>query len=85
MCYCYILYSEIRNKYYVGQSCDDLMERLRKHNSDHKGFTGGIEDWVLKYKESFATKAEAIKREKEIKGWKSRKRIAQLVQSIPHL
>ncbi len=85
MCYCYILYSETKGKYYIGQTCDELSDRIRRHNTNHKGFTGGTGDWVLKYSETFETKEMALKREKEIKGWKSSKRIAQLVQSIPHL
>ncbi len=84
MCYCYILFSEKRGKYYVGQTCDDINERIRKHNSNHVGFTGGIGDWTLKYLEEFETKQFAILREKEIKSWKSAKRIEMLVQSIPH-
>ncbi|MBS1635625.1 MAG: GIY-YIG nuclease family protein [Bacteroidetes bacterium] len=80
----YILFSSKLNKYYVGYTGDALEERVRKHNSDHKGFTGGIGDWVLKYKENFATKLEAIAREKEIKRWKSRKLIERLIAGSEH-
>ncbi len=79
----YILFSTTRQKFYVGYTGDDLVERLRKHNSNHKVFTGGIGDWELKYKVEFKTKLEAMKREKEIKSWKSSKKIAQLIQHIP--
>src|SRR6059058_4802434 len=79
MCYCYILYSEKADKYYVGHSCDDLQERLRKHNSDHRGFTGGWGDWKVVYCEPFSTKTLAYQREREIKGWKSKQRITVLV------
>jgi len=75
----YILYSKIKNAYYVGFSGDILEERLRKHNTKHKGFTGTANDWTLKYIETFQTKQEALNREKEIKNWKSRKRIEQLI------
>ena len=77
----YILFSLKLNKYYVGSSSDDLSVRIRKHNSNHKGFTGGIGDWELKYTETFMTKTEALKREKEIKKWKSRKLIEKLISS----
>ncbi len=83
MCTFYILYSQTKDKYYVGHTCDAIEERIRKHNSNHKGFTGGIGDWSLVYSETFNTKSEAYKRELEVKAWKSRKRITQLVQSIP--
>ena len=82
MCFCYILFSESKNKYYVGSTCDVLEERIRKHNSNHKGFTGGVGDWELKYSEIFQSKSEAMVREKEVKSWKSRKKIIQLINSI---
>ena len=77
--YMYILYSSLKNKYYIGFSWDDLVERIRKHNSNHKGFTGNTGDWKLVYKEKFQIKGEAMKREKEIKSWKSRKMIVKLI------
>ena len=75
----YILFSEKLNKFYVGCTGDDLNERLRRHNSNHKGFTGGLGDWKIVYQELFATKTEALHRELQIKNWKSRKRIEQLI------
>ncbi|MBF6645656.1 GIY-YIG nuclease family protein [Chryseobacterium indologenes] len=33
MCCCYILYSESLDKYYIGHSCEDLQERLRKQQA----------------------------------------------------
>ncbi|MCX6181632.1 MAG: GIY-YIG nuclease family protein [Bacteroidetes bacterium] len=79
----YILYSSLRDKYYIGHTGDDLNERLRKHNSNHTGFTGKTNDWKIVYTEEFQTKSEAYQRELQIKKWKSSKRIAQLVQRIP--
>ena len=75
----YILFSERLNKYYVGSTGDVLVERLRKHNSDHNGFTGGARDWTLKYVEKHFSRTEAILREKQIKKWKSRKLIEKLI------
>lgn len=80
MCFTYILYSKTLNKYYVGYTCDDLVERLRKHNSNHKGFTGKSSDWLLVYHEAFNNKQAASTREREIKSWKSRKRIEALLR-----
>jgi len=77
----YILFSVIKNRYYIGHTGDKLIDRIRKHNSNHKGFTGGIGDWELKYCEHFKTKLEALKREKEIKNWKSRKLIEKLISN----
>ena len=77
--YTYIIFSPIKNKYYIGHTGDNLDERIRKHNSDHKGFTGGIGDWELKYSEKYDTKSDALRREKEIKRWKSRKLVEKLI------
>ena len=79
MFYLYILYSPSLNKYYVGSTGDALEERIRKHNTNHQGFTGGHGNWELKYSEEFNTKLDAIAREKEIKKWKSRKLIEKLI------
>ena len=77
----YILYSAKLDKFYIGHSGDDINERLRKHNSNHKGFTGKAPDWKILYTEDFSTKEEAYKREREIKSWKSRKLILKLIGS----
>lgn len=75
----YILYSAILDKYYIGHTGDSLDERLRKHNSNHKGFTGRLGDWKLVYAEVYDSKAVAYKREREVKEWKSRKMIKKLI------
>ncbi|CAN5713490.1 hypothetical protein BH11BAC3_BH11BAC3_45850 [soil metagenome] len=75
----YILFSSTLNKYYVGFTGDELNERIRKHNTNHNGFTGGCRDWILMHIETFTLKQDAMKREKQIKNWKSRKMIEQLI------
>ena len=77
----YILFSGTRNQYYVGYTSDELSQRLRRHNSNHKGFTGKVGDWVITYFELYDLKEMAIKREKEIKSWKSKTRIEKLINS----
>ncbi|MEO0075998.1 MAG: GIY-YIG nuclease family protein [candidate division WOR-3 bacterium] len=77
----YILFSPSLNKYYIGYTADSLDERLRKHNSPHKGFTSAANDWTIVYTESFSSKSEAIKREKFIKKLKSRKFIQKLISN----
>ena len=79
MCTTYILFSSHRNKYYIGQTCDELAERIRRHNSNHSGFTGKTGDWRLVYQKKFNTKIESLYYEREIKKWKSRKRIEELI------
>ena len=84
MWYVYILFSETKDKYYVGYTGDSLEERIRKHNSNHKGFTGKTGDWIIKYKEEFSNLENATKREMEIKKWKSRKLIIKLIENSEH-
>ena len=80
----YILYSATLNSYYIGHTGDDVKERLRKHLSNHSGYTAKAKDWNIVYTESFANKTEAYKREREIKSWKSKKRITLLINSSEH-
>jgi putative endonuclease len=77
----YILYSSIRNRYYVGHTGDDLQERRRKHNSNHKRFSSGMGAWIIIYTETYLTKTAAYQREREIKAWKSRKKIELLLSN----
>ena len=74
----YILYSKAKDRFYVGHT-SDLKERLRKHNSDHKGFTGKTGDLKIVYSEEYTTKPEAYFRERQVKAWKSRKAIKKLI------
>jgi len=74
----YILYSAEMDRYYVGYA-SNIEDRMQKHLSNHNGYTSKAKDWVIVYKENFDTKAEAYKRERQIKSWKSRKKIEELV------
>jgi putative endonuclease len=74
----YILYSASADRYYIGHTSEAIEERLRKHNSQHKGFTGRFGDWMVLHTEAFGTKGEAYRREMQVKSWKSRKRIEEL-------
>jgi putative endonuclease len=76
----YILYSKVKNRYYIGFTGNEIVERLRKHNSNHKGFTGKTGDWRIVYSEKFNEKKVAMRREKEVKGWKSKILIEKLIE-----
>ena len=80
MYHTYILFSEFADKYYIGQT-SNIQERLQKHNSKNKGFTNQADDWVIVYRKSFDTRAEALSHEKQIKKWKSRKMIRNLIEN----
>ena len=75
----YILYSKLSDQYYIGHTSEILEERLRKHLSNHSGFTSKAKDWIVVYFEEFETKSLAYKRELEVKKWKSRLRIEKLI------
>jgi putative endonuclease len=75
----YILFSSNLDKYYIGHTGDDITERIRKHNSNHKGFTGKVADWKLVYSENYPTRQLSYQREREVKAWKSRKKIEALL------
>ena len=80
----YILQSQSTGRYYIGHT-DDPARRVRQHNDPTyhgskttKRFQG---PWELVYRETSESRSSAMLREKEIKGWKSRKMVAQLVES----
>ena len=81
-CYTYILYSQNQDRYYIGHTCDVIDERLRKHNANHKGYTGNSDDWKLVHIENFESKKDAYLRERAIKKKKSRTYIKQLIQYV---
>ena len=80
MFHLYILLSETTNKFYIG-STGNLEDRLIRHNSGRSKATKSGIPWKLLYSEEFETRSEAIKRELEIKSWKSHDRVAQLVSA----
>ena len=78
MYYCYILYSEKLDKYYIG-SIGDLEGRLQRHNTSNHGFTSTGKPWIMKYSEVFENKTLALKRELQLKNWKNRNAIEELI------
>ena len=75
----YIIYSPKLDKYYIGYS-SDVENRLRKHNSNSKGFSNLGKPWILMYSELFDSKKEAMAREKQLKNWKNRERLEALIK-----
>ena len=79
MYYVYILYSSLRDKFYIGYTAD-LEERVIRHNQKSKGFTGTVSDWKIVYTDMFADKMLAMQRERQIKSWKSKTKILELIK-----
>ncbi len=78
MFYTYILYSESKDKYYVGYT-SNIETRLEKHNSGNSRSTKNGIPWKIAYYETHENKSDAIKREYGIKRKKSRKYIEKLI------
>lgn len=81
MYYIYILKSEKDSSYYVG-STKDLNQRVERHNAGRSRYTKNRGPWKLLYSEHYDTRAQAVQREKQIKGWKNKKCIQQLIASV---
>ena len=76
----YIIYSSKLDKFYIGFT-SDINDRLLKHNGKSKGFSNLGRPWTLVFLESFESKKQAMKREKQLKNWKNRERLISLIQS----
>jgi putative endonuclease len=63
----YILHSKTIDRYYIGYTTLLIEDRIAKHNTNHKGFTGKTNDWTLAWSSVAATKTQAIQAEKKIK------------------
>jgi len=76
----YILRSLQDGTYYVG-STQNLEERIERHNQGRSKFTKVKRPWKLVYREEFADRSSAMKRESEIKRHKRIAFIENLVRT----
>nr|WP_299386478.1 GIY-YIG nuclease family protein [Allomuricauda sp.] len=76
----YIIYSGKLDRYYIGHS-QNVRERLERHNGGRSKYTKMVKDWEVKWQQVFTTRAEAMAREREIKGKKSRGYIEYLIRN----
>jgi putative endonuclease len=76
----YILESDRDRSFYVGHSAD-LGKRLRRHNEGRSPYTRAKIPWKFVYQEEYVTRSQALERERELKGKKSRVYIEQLVRA----
>jgi putative endonuclease len=85
MFYVYALFNAKHSKLYIGQT-RDLVNRIDLHISKvfGKSYTARYDgSWDLVYKESCATRDEALKREKQLKSYRGRQFIKSLIKDIP--
>jgi len=85
MFWVYILQNPV-GKFYIGQT-EDLCKRVAEHNApgrDGVKFTAkGNGPWRLVWSESYASRVEAMRREKQIKSMKSARWIREtFLQSV---
>ena len=70
--YTYIIKSDKTGNYYFGH-CQNLSERLQRHNSANVKSTKGRRPWTLYYYEEYATKSDAYQREQFFKSFEGRR------------
>jgi putative endonuclease len=75
----YILESLKDGSYYTGHT-ENLEERLERHNAGMCRYTRRAKPFELLYTEVFATRSEAMRREKEIKGYKGGNSFKKLIR-----
>ena len=77
----YALYSPGSNKIYIGYS-SDIVNRVDSHNFfQESGYTKRYRPWDVVHTEEFATKKEAMIREKQLKSAKGREFIWNIVKN----
>ena len=76
----YIIYSGSLDKYYIGFT-GDVDERLRRHNAGRSKYTKAGIPWELVYVEHYLSRGEAMARERQLKGWKNRRRLEALIRT----
>ena len=73
----YVLRSQKTGRRYVG-SCEDLTERIRRHNAGDSKATKHGAPWLLVHSESFASRSEAAQRERYYKTGRGRDELDKL-------
>jgi putative endonuclease len=78
--YFYILQSEATKRYYIGQTAN-VENRVAYHNANYSLSLKNRGPWKLVHTEQYETRAEAVRRERQIKSWKDRRMIANLLSA----
>ena len=74
----YILKSRSTGKFYVGSAMDGP-SRYAEHHRGQSPYTRSRGPWDLAYEEQHLTLADARRRERQIKSWKSHRSIQELI------
>lgn len=82
MYFVYALYSSKFDKIYVGYS-ENPEKRLLDHNDErNRGWTRKFQPWEIVYTEEYATKSEALKKEKQLKTAAGRRFVWSLIKNF---
>ena len=81
----YAIISESTGKIYIGQTIN-LIERLKQHNANDSAHLGqftkqNMGPWKLIHSEEYKTRSEALKREKQLKSYRGREFIKNLINN----
>ncbi len=79
MYYIYVIKSLTHGTRYVG-STDSVDKRLGEHNFGKCRYASGRKPWKLIYKEEYATRKEAMGREKFLKSGQGRKYLNKILE-----
>lgn len=82
----YVMTNYLRSVLYIGMT-NDLAYRVTQHASlaDPACFTARYQCVYLLYFEEFVSRSDAIRREKELKGWSRQKKMALISETNPDL
>jgi putative endonuclease len=76
--YVYVLLSATTGRRYIG-SCQDLDDRVRRHNAGESKATKHGVPWELMFSERLATRSEALRRERYYKTGRGRDELVRLM------
>ena len=76
----YILYSEVHDRYYIGQT-NNIDERVKRHNAGYIRSTKAYRPWVVVYQINFETRSQAVKSETYLKSLKSKIKVKELIDT----
>ncbi len=83
MFYVYAIYNKDHDKIYIGET-EDIGKRLELHNNKffRSSYTARYSGWwQLIHKESFETRSESRNREKQLKSYRGREYIKNLINN----
>jgi putative endonuclease len=77
----YVLKSSVVDTYYIGVTAD-LEDRIRRHNEGRSRATKAYRPWEIAYTEEYSSRSQALARERQLKAWKNKERIRQLINRV---